>query len=34
LHVVLYAAVGRSREVSPTLWALALLSAGLLVLGH
>jgi adenine/guanine/hypoxanthine permease len=34
LHAVLYAVVGRARDVSPTLWALAALSAGLLVLGH
>jgi AGZA family xanthine/uracil permease-like MFS transporter len=32
LHAVLYACCGRRREVSPTLWGLALLSAGLLVL--
>lgn len=34
LHAVVHAVVGRAREVSPTLWALAALSAGLLVLGH
>lgn len=34
LHALIYAAVGRARDVSPTLWALAVLSGGLLVLGH
>ena len=34
LHALLYAAVGRAREVGPMLWGLAALSAGLLVLGH
>lgn len=34
LHAVLYAVAGRSRDVSPTLWALAALSAALLVVGH
>src|SRR5712691_8313444 len=34
LHALLYAVAGRSREVSLTLWLLAALSAGLLVLGH
>ena len=34
LHAVMYLAVGRSRELSPTLWALAALSVGLLLLGH
>ena len=33
LHAVLYAVAGRWRDVSPTLWLLAALSAGLLVLG-
>jgi AGZA family xanthine/uracil permease-like MFS transporter len=32
LHALLYAAAGRAREVSPLLWGLALVSAGLLVL--
>jgi xanthine/uracil/vitamin C permease (AzgA family) len=32
LHALLYAAAGRAREVSPALWALGVLSAGLLVL--
>jgi AGZA family xanthine/uracil permease-like MFS transporter len=32
LHALLYAAVGRAREVRPALWILALLSAGLLLL--
>jgi AGZA family xanthine/uracil permease-like MFS transporter len=32
LHAVLYGCVGRSRDVPPTLWALAALSAVLLVL--
>jgi AGZA family xanthine/uracil permease-like MFS transporter len=34
LHALLYLVSGRRREVSVTLWLLALLSAGLLVLGH
>lgn len=34
LHAVLYAAVGRARDVSVTLWTLAALSGGLLLLGH
>jgi AGZA family xanthine/uracil permease-like MFS transporter len=34
LHALLYAVVGRWREVSGTRWALAALSAGLLMLGH
>lgn len=34
LHAVLYAVVGRAKDVAPTLWALAALSAALLVAGH
>ena len=34
LHALLYAVAGRWRDVSGTLWALAALSAGLLLLGH
>jgi AGZA family xanthine/uracil permease-like MFS transporter len=34
LHALLYAVAGRSREVGLTLWLLAVLSAGLLLLGH
>ena len=34
LHTVLYAARGRWREVSATLWVLSVLSAALLVIGH
>ncbi len=34
LHAVLYAVAGRAREVGLTLWALAVLSGGLLVLGQ
>jgi AGZA family xanthine/uracil permease-like MFS transporter len=34
LHVLLYSVAGRWREVSVTLWLLAALSAGLLLLGH
>ena len=34
LHAVIHAVVGRARDVSPTLWALAAMSGGLLVLGH
>lgn len=34
LHAVLYAALGRGRDVSPTLWALAFVSTALLVYGH
>jgi AGZA family xanthine/uracil permease-like MFS transporter len=32
LHAMLYAIAGRAREVRPALWALAVISAGLLVL--
>ena len=34
LHAALYAVAGRWRDVSTTLWLLAALSAGLLLLGH
>jgi len=34
LHALLHAAVGRARDVAPVMWALAVVSAGLLVLGH
>jgi adenine/guanine/hypoxanthine permease len=34
LHALLYAIVGRWRDVGATLWLLAALSAGLLLLGH
>ena len=34
LHALLYGVAGRWREVSLTLWLLAVLSAGLLLLGH
>ena len=34
LHALLYAVVGRAREVKPVLWILAVLSAGLLLIGH
>ena len=34
LHALLYAIVGRWRDVGVTLWLLAALSAGLLLLGH
>ena len=34
LHALLYVVAGRWREVSVTLWLLAALSAGLLLLGH
>jgi AGZA family xanthine/uracil permease-like MFS transporter len=34
LHALLYTAVGRWREVTPAMWALAAASAGLVVLGH
>ena len=34
LHGLLYIAVGRGRELKPTLWVLAGLSAALLVMGH
>jgi AGZA family xanthine/uracil permease-like MFS transporter len=34
LHALLYAVVGRWREVSPALWMLAALSAGLLIAGY
>jgi len=34
LHALLYLVSGRAREVSVTLWLLALLSAGLLLIGH
>jgi AGZA family xanthine/uracil permease-like MFS transporter len=32
LHAMLYAVAGRHRELSPTLWVLAVISAGLLIL--
>jgi xanthine/uracil/vitamin C permease (AzgA family) len=32
LHALLYAVVGRAREVKPALWILAVVSAGLIVL--
>ena len=34
LHAVLHALVGRAREVSPVLWALAVVAGALLVLEH
>ena len=34
LHALLAIVVGRARELSVTLWLLAALSAGLLLLGH
>ena len=34
LHALLYVVSGRWRELSVTLWLLAVLSAGLLLLGH
>ena len=34
LHALLYGVVGRWRDISLTLWLLAALSAGLLLLGH
>jgi AGZA family xanthine/uracil permease-like MFS transporter len=34
LHALLYTVAGRWREISPTLWILALLAGGLLLLGH
>ena len=34
LHALLYAVAGRWREIGVTLWLLAALSAGLLLLGH
>ena len=34
LHALLYAVVGRAREVGVTLWLLSALSAALLVIGH
>jgi len=34
LHALLYAVVGRAREVRPVLWGLAAIAAGLLALGH
>jgi AGZA family xanthine/uracil permease-like MFS transporter len=34
LHALLYAVVGRAREVKPALWVLAVISAGLIALGH
>jgi len=34
LHALLYTVAGRWRDVGVTLWLLALLSAGLLLLGH
>ena len=32
LHAMLYAVAGRHRELSPTLWVLAVISVGLLIL--
>ena len=34
LHALLYTVVGRAREIRPALWVLALISTGLLLLGH
>jgi AGZA family xanthine/uracil permease-like MFS transporter len=34
LHALLYAAVGRVREVTLIAWALAVVSAGLLIVAH
>jgi AGZA family xanthine/uracil permease-like MFS transporter len=34
LHAMLYAVVGRAREVSPTMWGLAVVSGGLLLLAR
>jgi adenine/guanine/hypoxanthine permease len=34
LHALLYTITGRGRELSPALWALSALSAGLLWIGH
>jgi len=34
LHALLYAVVGRWREVGVTLWLLSALSAALLIIGH
>lgn len=34
LHAVLYTVVGRIREISPALWVLAVVSAGLLLIPH
>jgi AGZA family xanthine/uracil permease-like MFS transporter len=34
LHAMLYAIVGRAREVRPTMWGLAVVSGGLLLLGR
>jgi AGZA family xanthine/uracil permease-like MFS transporter len=34
LHALLYLVVGRAREVKLTLWVLAAISAGLIVVGH
>jgi AGZA family xanthine/uracil permease-like MFS transporter len=34
LQALLYVVAGRTRDIKPALWALAVLSAGLLVLGH
>ncbi|MFN8063463.1 MAG: NCS2 family permease [Vicinamibacterales bacterium] len=34
LHAIMFAAVGRARDVSGTLWALAVLSGVLIALGH
>ena len=34
LQALLYGVAGRAREISATLWLLAALSAGLLLLGH
>lgn len=33
-HAILYAATGRARDVHPAMWALAVISAGLLALGR
>jgi len=34
LHALLYTITGRARELSPALWLLSALSAGLLWIGH
>jgi AGZA family xanthine/uracil permease-like MFS transporter len=34
LHALLYLVVGRARETTPALWVLAVISGGLIVLGH
>ena len=34
LHALLYAAVGRAREIGVALWLLSALSAALLIIGH